>query len=371
MSMMCYTSRLGYGLLLLLCAAAIQAGEEQPTRVAGLFDDFKEQLKQRLEEKSAATQETENDLAETEQVDLDVLALAAEAHDYEGALRPDDYTCATIVEPFTLEKNIAQLFGASDMTGLITLFKKPDKAVLLDSAKQKAKRMNWLPMGFERQYGSQLHEQKIASDPKFIARSGVGRAKRQYQMADALLQRVVASIHEDHPYEFHLYLLNSSQIQGYSAPGGYIYLSTAALESDYADMVMAHEIAHVLKRHQTRELQARLIDTVTTLDELKDLMDLNGVARERYGKLLLRLSGSYLNFSRQQELQADACSVRIAGSLSSADMRHRIVSYTGELEKADRSDKERLFSIHASYPDRYQRMEAVAASMEKESDNER
>ena len=77
-------------------------------------------------------------------------------------------------------------------------------------------------------------------------------------------------------------------------------------------MVIAHEISHVLKRHQTKELQATLVDSVDTVNGIKKLIS-NSSSNADWGALFrpLILADQMTDFSQQQEHQADACGVRI------------------------------------------------------------
>jgi predicted Zn-dependent protease len=61
--------------------------------------------------------------------------------------------------------------------------------------------------------------------------------------------------------EFHFAVIESSEINAYSTPGGYVFITTAALarmdnEAEFAG-VLAHEIAHVTNRHIVKELNLR------------------------------------------------------------------------------------------------------------------
>jgi predicted Zn-dependent protease len=61
--------------------------------------------------------------------------------------------------------------------------------------------------------------------------------------------------------EFHFVLLDSSELNAYSTPGGYVFVTSALLskmenEAELAG-VLAHEIAHVTDRHIVKELNLR------------------------------------------------------------------------------------------------------------------
>lgn len=61
--------------------------------------------------------------------------------------------------------------------------------------------------------------------------------------------------------EFHFIVVDSSEINAYSTPGGYVFITTAVLSrmSNEAELagVLAHEIAHVTERHIVKELSLK------------------------------------------------------------------------------------------------------------------
>lgn len=64
--------------------------------------------------------------------------------------------------------------------------------------------------------------------------------------------------------KFHFAVVKSPGINAFSTPGGYIFITTGALNiiNDEAELaaVLAHEIAHVTERHIVRELRIRSTD---------------------------------------------------------------------------------------------------------------
>lgn len=61
--------------------------------------------------------------------------------------------------------------------------------------------------------------------------------------------------------DFHFVVIESGEINAYSTPGGYVFVTTAALEmmENEAELagVLAHEIAHVTERHIVKELSLK------------------------------------------------------------------------------------------------------------------
>lgn len=73
-----------------------------------------------------------------------------------------------------------------------------------------------------------------------------------------LVGHSVAGVSRRPELTFHFYVLESDQVNAYAAPGGYVFITRAALdlmrdESELA-AVLAHEIAHVDQRHIVKAL---------------------------------------------------------------------------------------------------------------------
>lgn len=72
--------------------------------------------------------------------------------------------------------------------------------------------------------------------------------------------------------DFHFYVLESSQVNAYAAPGGYVFVTSAALERmrDEAELaaVLAHEIAHIDQRHIVGALNIEATDSSAGLSQL-------------------------------------------------------------------------------------------------------
>lgn len=68
--------------------------------------------------------------------------------------------------------------------------------------------------------------------------------------------------------KYYFGILNSEEINAYATPGGYIFITTAALaqmqsEAELAS-VLAHEVAHVVERHIVKVLKIRAADESST-----------------------------------------------------------------------------------------------------------
>lgn len=243
--------------------------------------------------------------------------------------------CPGLVQPYKLTDNVGSVLSGAFSSGLDVLEQKifkdrknprrpgnqpPEPQVkppaILDTVKASAKQMNWLPMSAEVVYGEQLHKEETNLLDR-ESRPG----KKHYPAADKILESLLATIEEEHEYEFKVFVLKNASRNALARPGGFVYLDEGLLENvspeSKVHFALAHEIAHVLQRHETKELQSTLIDSVSTTQDLIKLV--RGV-RNKPDFVLTQIKMEKNLFTRHhvdQELQADSCAVRMLGRMFS------------------------------------------------------
>jgi predicted Zn-dependent protease len=140
------------------------------------------------------------------------------------------------------------------------------------------------------------------------------------EYSDPRLERTVAraigslTLDPDNPNQtYQITILNSPNINAFALPGGYLYVTRGllALANDSAELaaVIAHEMAHVTANHgiqrQQREAEEMLASQV--VDHL-------GAGQGAAARLaLVRGKLRLAQFSRNQELEADAIGIRSLG----------------------------------------------------------
>lgn len=248
------------------------------------------------------------------------------------ALKVLDKDCPDLVQPYTLSDNLMSLgsFTAKkafneakgklgSVLGLGSLGGTPAQAdSISDSTRLAAKQLNWLPMEAEVLYGEREHEKET----EILARdSKLGR--KYYPVADAMLSELTGRIAEPTDYRFQIFILKNSTRNAVARPGGFLYLDQGLLEKEEyrrkAYFALAHEIAHVLQRHETRELQSMTIDSFTAE---KDLVETLPKIAANPPLLLDHVKigkDIYTQHKIDQELQADSCAARLLGRLYSSD----------------------------------------------------
>src|SRR5712671_8243912 len=138
---------------------------------------------------------------------------------------------------------------------------------------------------------------------------------KKYNLTDVGLDRVdrigqrcvKASLRPTLLYKFHV--IQSRQINGFSLPGGHIYVTTALLrlanENELAS-VLAHEVGHIVARHSLKTLKAsqQYDDIAKQLGELTGVA--GGVAHDLGVALGQMIGAGFLTVhSRDEEREAD------------------------------------------------------------------
>jgi len=158
-----------------------------------------------------------------------------------------------------------------------------------------------------------LVELAKAQHPRILATYGG-------EYADPKLERMVAKVvgrltfDPDHPSSqtYRITILNSPNVNAFALPGGYLYVTRGllALATDSAELaaVIAHEMGHVTANHglQRQQMEAEEVLASKVVSDVLGGSDVAKVALIR-GKLKLA------QFSRNQELEADAIGIRNIG----------------------------------------------------------
>lgn len=237
-----------------------------------------------------------------------------------------DPLCETPIAPFGLTDNAGSLLllaGKLKLTNITNNLQQGGQAPMpiKEIIKVAARQLNWLPQPLEIMVGERDKE-------KFSILDNNNKHKDLYTKAQAALNAIVSSLPADLPYKFQIFVIDDGGENAIALPGGIILIQRRlfAAGSDRANFMIAHEIAHVLQRHQTRATQAKLIDGVTTFEQLSKVM--SSTQHASGAEILAHASGlknMVLNYSVQQELQADSCALRwVSQQLSGKDREKRL-----------------------------------------------
>ena len=206
-----------------------------------------------------------------------------------------------------------------------------------------------------------------------IGRQASAKAERELPvMRDASLERYLNSVAQrivaqapGARYPYRVRAVDSSDINAFTFPGGFIYVNRGLLiatrnESELAG-VLAHEISHVALRHGTHEA-SKAYGAQAGLGILGGLLGRgNGKTTNQIIQALggLGLNAVFLKFSRNDEHEADLLGIRTmkkAGYDTAA-----MASFFELLKQQEARDPGRLAQFFASHPapaDRATRMRA-------------
>jgi predicted Zn-dependent protease len=188
---------------------------------------------------------------------------------------------------------------------------------------------------------------------------------RKYNLTDVGLDRVErigqrcarASLRQTLLYKFHV--VASREINGFSLPGGHVYVTTALLKlanDNELASVLAHEIGHIVARHSLKTLKKRQEYN----DIAKSIGALTGIAGDigrDLGVTLGQIVGEgFLTFhSRDEEREADFLGVR--GMAKAAFDPQGMISMFQKLERIERQNPDLLGSLFSDHPDAQERIE--------------
>ena len=191
----------------------------------------------------------------------------------------------------------------------------PDpKAHLQQVLKTRARATVWLPIEIEEMVGD-----RMARSMNFIAASEVAEDPVLLRIS-GIFDRLVKALPPDNAYKFRVLFVADESANMAALPGGIVVVNTGMLPRKVDDFndnkyvaLLAHEIAHVTKRHQTREMQGYIADTMTVAELVGALQR----GKSQLDKVVAVFSGVttldqlFSRFYADQELEADACIPRL------------------------------------------------------------
>jgi predicted Zn-dependent protease len=187
---------------------------------------------------------------------------------------------------------------------------------------------------------------------------------KKYNLTDVGLDRVdrigqlcaKASLRPTMLYKFHV--IQSREINGFSLPGGHIYITTALLrlanDNELAS-VLSHEVGHVVARHSLKTLKkSQEYD-----DMAKQLGELTGVAGDIARDLGVAVgqmvgSGFIMIHTREEEREADFLGVRTMPK-AGFDPQGMVTMFQ-KLQRIEESNSDLLGSLFSDHPDAEERI---------------
>ena len=187
---------------------------------------------------------------------------------------------------------------------------------------------------------------------------------KKYRLTDVGLDRVErlgqrcarVSLRPNMLYKFHV--IQSREINGFSLPGGHVYVTTALLRlanDDELASVLAHEIGHIVARHSLKTLkQKQEYDDIA-----RSLGELTGVAGDLARDLGVALGqivaqGFLTVHTRDEEREADFLGVR--GMARAGFDPQGMVTMFQKLQRIEERDASLLGTLFSDHPDAQERI---------------
>lgn len=178
--------------------------------------------------------------------------------------------------------------------------------------------------------------------------------------------------HADRP-EFRLYpytfkVIDSSEINAFSLPGGPVYVNMGLVEltesEDELTAVIAHEMGHVAARHATEQMTTLQLSQIAMFVTLSSIGGIPPIAMEgtRLGYIL-----GVLRYSRGMESEGDRLGVEL---MQSAGFDPRgMVAMLRHIEDERRAEPVLLERLVSSHPLPDERIRALEGALPKEPED--
>ncbi|MGL4488387.1 MAG: M48 family metalloprotease [Rhizobiaceae bacterium] len=207
--------------------------------------------------------------------------------------------------------------------------------------------------------GDRFAKLAAAQHPKILATYGG-------EYSDVKLERMVAKVvgrltfdGNDPNQTYRITILNSPSVNAFALPGGFVYVTRGllALGNDSSELaaVIAHEMAHVTAKHgvQRQQLEA---ETNLASRVVSEVLTGDPDGRQAAIRSKLRLA----QFSRNQELEADAIGIKASGKsgydpFAASRFLTSLGAYTDF--RAASSDNDMTLDFLATHPAAPQRVE--------------
>lgn len=191
-----------------------------------------------------------------------------------------------------------------------------------------------------------------------LGRQLAQEVRRQAKMVDdPLIAEFVGRLgqnlvrHSDAKVPFTFYVVDSSALNAFALPGGYVFVNAGLIEiaddEDELAGAMAHEIAHVAARHVTREASRKQIAGMAAAPLSAALGGWTGYAA-RQGTADFGIPMTFLSFGRKDEAEADYLGVQYAYAAGYDPAG--VISIFEKLESLQRKQPGALSKAFASHP---------------------
>lgn len=256
-----------------------------------------------------------------------------------------DYECKQQFENYDFNwagiLKVASLYGLSNSGTIISLLnsnqnssKQISQEDFKNFANTIAKNYLWIPLEIEKIYGEQIYKDRVKNGDVVLRNTKNSKYKKLYKKLDNFIDEFNAytkTLENSYPYDIKVYIL-SAEKKAESAPYGYVFISEDYIKNDMYKTILAHELSHISKRHATKEIQFRLVNMYSSITDItlliQDMQNVDVASKMVYGDLGLKvIQKSFELYSQEQELEADACGLKILNTIAPNETKINIQKF--------------------------------------------
>jgi beta-barrel assembly-enhancing protease len=208
-------------------------------------------------------------------------------------------------------------------------------------------------LGLERDIG-------LCNYPSVIeGKTVVQLPQAEEQNLHSLFQRLVRSCHRSKELKFTITVVQDDSVNAFALPAGYVFVNTGLLSSVKNDGelagILAHEIAHIERRHSMKAIYRAVgFSVVLSLllnngDNVKRMQEMGQIAG-----ISMRLA--QLGYSREAELEADRYGVEI---MEKAGYNKQDILNFWQRFRWRNGDSSRLMNVFSTHPSIGARIEQI------------
>ncbi len=169
----------------------------------------------------------------------------------------------------------------------------------------------------------------------------------------------VAGYSDRKDIRYNFFVVEDSQVNAFSIPGGYVYVHTGLLEKatdDELACVLGHEIGHIAARHIAKKLQAQL-----GYDILMNIALREANIRDFQKAINITFNLISLGYSREDEILADRLGVKYANKAGYDPWA--MISFLKKLKEIEGEDPGLIFIFLRSHPAITQRIKILQSEI--------
>ncbi|MDY0232784.1 MAG: M48 family metalloprotease [Sulfurimonas sp.] len=250
-----------------------------------------------------------------------------------------------------------------------TSFSKDDVKKLAENL---SKNYLWIPLEIEELYAKKIYDDRLKSGDVILKTTKNKKYKTMYKKLDQFLSKYNNYLEQNnlsYPYDIKFHILSTTK-KAESLPYGYIFISEDYIENEMYETVLSHELAHVSKRHPTKEIQFRLIstyDNVTDITKMIKQMQSKDTDKKVLTALMTPeiIEKGFEMYAQEQELEADSCGLKTINAFIPNKKTVHTNNFIANIEDSPHYDKkeEDDFENHPEKEARISNLKLMAESI--------